>query len=170
MQKKSRLIIMCGAPGLGKSTWVKNHEKSFGEKYRIVSRDTIRFSTVKEEEEYFSHEDAVWNIFVNEINNGLSNNETVIADATHLNYQSRNKLLSAIDNDILKNTEIIAVVIKGSVKKALVQNENRKGTRSYVPETVIRNMYHSFRMPKFDEGFDKIYTVVDGTLIERVEL
>lgn len=158
---------MCGAPGLGKSTWIKNHIKSFGDKYRIVSRDAIRFSLVNEDEEYFSHEDEVWNIFIHNIKEGLLNNETVIADATHLNFWSRNKLFTALGN-VLKNAKVSAVVIKGSLKKALDQNENRKGTRSYVPKDVITRMYKSFSMPDFNEGFDKIYIVTNGKITERI--
>lgn len=43
---------MSGAPGSGKSTWCRNHGVS---KYR-VSRDEIRFSVLKDGEDYFSHE------------------------------------------------------------------------------------------------------------------
>ena len=170
MEKKKKLVIMCGAPGLGKSTFIQNHRAGLGQSYKIVSRDEIRFSLVKENEEYFSHEDEVWETFISQINNGLHDKDITIADATHLNRNSRQKLLNALDQDCLKDAEIIAIVMRSSLKKALTQNENRKGTRSYVPESAIRNMYNSFTMPKKNEGFDRIFTVTDGLLVERMEL
>ena len=54
----SKLIMMVGAPGSGKSTFAK----TMAEEYKnmvIVSRDEIRYSIVKEDEEYFSREDDV---------------------------------------------------------------------------------------------------------------
>lgn len=170
MQKKKNLIMMCGAPGLGKSTWIQNHLNTFGSSYKIVSRDNIRFSLVSKDEDYFSHEDEVWNIFISQIKEGLKENDIVIADATHLNFWSRKKLLNAIGKKNLEDIEIIIIVMRGSVQKALNQNENRKGTRSYVPEAVIRNMYKNFSMPHKNEGFDKIYTVTNGKITERISI
>ena len=45
---------------------------------------------------------------------------------------------------------------------ALEQNEKRKGTRAYVPKSVIRRMYNQFEFPNYDEGFAKIYRVKYG--------
>ena len=46
------LIMMMGCPGVGKSTFVKEHCPEHIDTY--VSRDDIRFSIVREDEEYFS--------------------------------------------------------------------------------------------------------------------
>ena len=96
MQKKNKLIVMCGCPGLGKTHWAQSHKDAI-ENCKIVSRDDIRFSIVKENEPYFSHEDEVWEKFITEIQEGLDNNENVIADATHLNERSRFKLFNALN-------------------------------------------------------------------------
>jgi len=50
------VYIMCGCPGSGKTTWLKDHVKPGS---AIISRDAIRFSLLKEGEDYFSHEEEV---------------------------------------------------------------------------------------------------------------
>lgn len=49
------LYVICGIPGSGKSTWIKNHTSS----EILVSRDAIRFDMVKEDEPYFSDRKSV---------------------------------------------------------------------------------------------------------------
>ena len=47
------LFLMSGVPGAGKSTFLKNRIKK--DTSVVISRDVIRFSIVKPEEDYFSH-------------------------------------------------------------------------------------------------------------------
>ena len=82
----SNLFIMMVAAGAGKSTFIKNSMTEC----IVVSRDKIRFSMVKEDESYFSKEKEVYKEFVRLINEHLSKNCDVVADATHLNAASRN--------------------------------------------------------------------------------
>ena len=154
MSKK--LFILVGAAGSGKSTWVREHLHTFNGYVKVVSRDDIRFRLVSTEEEYFSKEKEVFNEFVEEIKNGLEYCENTVADATHLNEASRSKLLRALGL-ALRDIEVNAIVIRTSLENALDHNENRKGTRSYVPKSVIKRMWYQQTMPSFDEGFDKIY-------------
>lgn len=153
------LYLMCGIPGSGKSTWVKNHLKIFD---RYVSRDEIRFSMVAEDEEYFSKETEVFKEFCRQINKYLKNGYNVFADATHINEASRRKLLKEINEE----ADIQAVHIKTSLALTLERNENRKNTRSYVPTSVIRRMSCQFVAPTLEEGFSKIYTIYPDRIIE----
>lgn len=155
-RSKTQLIILIGIAGSGKSTWIKNHLTSFLGYTKVVSRDEIRFSLVKDNEEYFSHETEVYNKFIEEIKDGLKYCDTTIADATHINHLSRAKLLRALGNSI-KNIKIIAVVIKPSLQVALAQNAQRSGRR-LVPANQIKRMYYSFEKPTLEEGFDEIWT------------
>ena len=152
----SKLILMCGCPGSGKSTWIQNHKNFFKDNIKVVSRDAIRFSMLKDGEDYFAHEDDVFKTFIAEIGSGLKENKTVIADATHLNPASRSKVLKALGEN-LKGVYVEAIFIKVSLKTALDQNENRKDTKTYVPRGVIRRMYESLETPDILEGFDKVY-------------
>lgn len=130
----ANLFIMMGAPGAGKSTFIKNSMIEC----IVVSRDKIRFSMVKEDESYFSKEKEVYKEFVRLINEHLSKNCDVVADATHLNAASRNKLINRIT---APNVNIHIVWIKTTLETCLKQNELRKGTRAYVPPSVITRMH-----------------------------
>jgi len=146
---------MCGTPGSGKSTWVKKHIMSFSGYVKVVSRDQIRFSMLKDDEDYFAHENEVYNKFIEEIKDGLENCDVTIADATHLNIASRTKLLRSLGKS-LKGIKVKAIVIKPSLQTCLAQNEMREG-RSLVPRSQVRRMYYQFTMPTLDEGFDEIW-------------
>lgn len=121
----------------------------------IASRDTIRFTKVKEDESYFSKEKEVFDTFVTHIKTGLKYFDNTIADATHINGNSRGKLLRAL-GDSLEGVEINSIVIDTCLAKCLEQNNLRKG-RKIVPETALRNMFSNFSMPTLEEGFDNIY-------------
>lgn len=153
--KKSKLWILVGVPGSGKSHWIANHISYFTGTTNIISRDVIRFNLLEENDEYFAKEKEVFETFVRQIKNSLDRNENTIADATHLNGNSRGKLLRAL-GDSLEDVEINAIVIDTCLAKCLEQNNLRKG-RKIVPETALRNMFSSFTMPTLKEGFDNIY-------------
>lgn len=150
---------MVGAPGSGKST--ATHRIATNK--IIVSRDGIRFSLVKEDEPYFLREKEVFKEYCDRINNSLSlDGKNVIADATHLNASSRNKLLRKINT---KPDKIIAVYMKTPLKECIKRNEQRAGTRAYVPPEQIEKMFKSIEAPAIEEGFDEIWIYENEKLI-----
>lgn len=158
----SKLYLMCGVPGAGKSTWVEQHK---GEGV-VISRDKIRFSMLHETDEYFSKEPFVYQEFIKQITEALDTNGLVFADATHLNGSSRIKLLRSLGT-ALTNVEVNAIVKIVPVTTAIEQNENRKGTMAYVPPAEIQKMANRFSLPIHAEGFTHIYIInPDGTLTE----
>jgi len=151
---KNKLYIMCGIPGSGKSTYAKTYLTNT----LYVSRDEIRFKLVKEDEDYFSKENEVFDTFIAKINEGLRQSLDVVADATHLNSKSRLKLLACLELDKTK-TEVIVIVMNTPLSICLEHNENRKGTRSYVPREVIKKMSYAFRIPNYEECCGLIDTI-----------
>lgn len=138
-----KIYLTCGVPGSGKTTWCT--QKVMNEGWVHNSRDAVRFMKILDYEDYFAHEDDVFSTFVNNIQNDIDNGvENIIADATHLNSASRNKLLSKLS---LKDYEVWYVVFLVDLDTALERNQQRTG-RARVPDTVIRNMYNNFQMPE----------------------
>ena len=154
---KSKLYLMMGAPGSGKSTYLK---RRFLQPPVVVSRDEIRFSMVSENEEYFSKEKEVFREYIEQIRTEIKFNEEVFADATHLNEGSRAKVLWALGSDLI-NVEVNIIWVRVPLEVAITQNELRTGTRAYVPQSVIRRMYSQATMPTKEEGFEHIY-IFDG--------
>lgn len=134
------LFILCGPAGVGKSTWVRKQVENCPYDCNVVSRDEIRFSLVKENEDYFSKEDLVFKTFLDEIGKSVAEHTVTFADATHLNPKARNKVLNTIDTE---NIDIIPVNFMLSLETCLTQNAQRTG-RKRVPSTVIEKMWWDF--------------------------
>lgn len=158
----AELILMCGIPGSGKSTYAKSF---MNDKDIYISRDKIRYSIIKPNEPYFSKEREVFQEFVDEINIALTKAERyVIADATHLNFSSRMKVMSRIKD---RNTIVNCIVMDVRLNTALERNKKRTG-REFVPEDSIKNMYDSFSYPEKGESIDKvIYVNHENKIIKR---
>ena len=153
--KQKKVFLLSGIPGSGKSTWVRNHLTSTSV---WISRDRVRFDIVSEDEEYFSHEEEVFDTFIAYINKMLNDPrvDTIYIDATHVNRKSRNKTLNRIFKD--KVTELNSVCFTAPLGICQERNLRRSG-REIIPETVINRMFESFSIPNKNEGFNHVYTV-----------
>ncbi len=150
----SKLIMLMGAPGSGKSTFAKAHMKK-DDVY--VSRDEIRLSMLKPGEDYFLHEKKVFKLFVAMISKALDEGKTVWADATHLNYNSRAKLLIPLSGK--RELKVDIIWMETTLQTCLKRNDKRRGTSFYVPIDAVCDMYRKLSRPQFREGFDNIYIV-----------
>ena len=145
------LFLMSGVPGAGKSTFLKNRIKK--DTSVVISRDVIRFSIVKPEEDYFSHEDEVLAIFWKQINEALAAGKNVFVDQTSLTPKARKWLLQHVEGYDHANL----IWIDEDIQTCLERNEMRRGTRAYVPRNIIRRMSEQFIEPSLEEGFYRIY-------------
>ena len=151
--KQKNLWLTVGIPGSGKSYFVNNGFTNLThiENPRIVSRDEIRFRILDETNctDYFGKEGKVWVEYVDTIQKYLDDEEItdIIADATHLNKKSREKLLS---NFNLDNININFIVATTSLETCLYRNSKRKG-RAHVPKKVIIDMYKKAELVFKDE-------------------
>ena len=159
------LWILCGIPGSGKSTWAESYIKEFNTTYNNyirVSRDEIRFELLDDNDDYFKHENLVWDIFIRHIRAGIVQYDNVIADATHLDERSRNKLIKELN--LHDSVKINCVFFDVPVEVCLERNNKRAGW-ARVPASVIRRMAVQLVKPTFNERYryDKIYIVnADG--------
>ena len=161
-----RIYLLCGPAGSGKSTWAKAHCHPVDGV--IISRDEVRFSLVKENEEYFSKENQVFSQFVSAIRWAMDAEDykEIYIDATHLTRRSRDKILFKLN---LTNTLVIPVVFRTSLAKCLDRNGGRSG-RARVPDAVVANMCDTFIEPTFKESirYNKIIYVYDNGIEEEV--
>lgn len=148
----STLIVMCGAPASGKTYLAKRFAKTH-KNCKIVSRDEIRFSMIKDSDDYFKYEPEVLKRFYGDINAALMVHEYVIADATHLTKKSRNALFRHLN---LKNVRVVGFWIESNLNTCLERNEKRKG-RKKVPEDVIKDAFRRKVSPQENEPFDDVY-------------
>lgn len=162
--KQKTVFLLCGIPGSGKSTWARAHLSPTTE---WISRDNVRFSIVREDEEYFSHEEEVFDTFIAYINQTLENPkvDVIIIDATHISKGARRKVLSRIHKQNI--FELNCVWFDVSLDTCLARNHLRTG-RKRIPETAIANMYKSKTYPSKDEGFDMIFIVDENGVAKEV--
>ena len=155
------LYLTVGAPGSGKSTFC---EKLIAKR---VSRDAIRFSMINDNDKYFQKEKDVWKEYVHQIQEEINANNTVIADATHLNKKSRQKLLNALD---LKDYVVFVLYFNVPLSTCLARNAKRTN-RERVPKDVITDMYNHMTEPTLeeDERYFAILSINDEGLIYRLE-
>lgn len=163
----NNLYILCGVSGCGKSTWVREKMKEnvnpIEPKWAYVSRDEVRFSMIKEEDDYFAKEKQVFGEYVRRICESLKDTYTVntIADATHLNKISRDKLINAIYRMCPElDFNIVMVYFDIPVEVCIFRNNKRSG-RARVPENVIKNMYATLEFPKCRKDLIRVEIVRD---------
>lgn len=147
---------MCGIPGSGKSTWAKHKVEQTGGVW--ISRDAIRFSIIKDDEDYFSHEDEVLAKFFGDIQEQLNNPlvEDIVVDASHLSPKARQATLGRLN--LTNATEVNCVMLDVPVAVALERNDQREG-RAKVPRSVIRRMDCQKTFPSAKEKFTRIIRV-----------
>lgn len=149
----SRLIMLMGIPGCGKSTYAKKLIE-LNPTWNYVSRDEVRYEYVSDKAHYFDHEKEVYKEFCNRIDMYLRRDETVIADATHLTSGSRKKLL----NNVMKPDQTFLIYVDTPFEVCMERNSKREGI-TRVPDDNMYRMKNTLRFPSPNEPFDKIMKV-----------
>ena len=163
INKQGMLYVSCGVPGSGKSTFlnkIKGHEEV------IVSRDEIRFSLLKEGEDYFAHEQEVFRLFCNRIAENINAGKNVYADATHLTRASRQKLIQSVKRRCTPS-KIVGIFFKIPLKVCLERNEFRNGLKTYVPQDKLIQKFSKFNIETDD--FEVCFTVDENGEIDKIK-
>lgn len=144
----NKIVMVAGISGSGKSTWIKQQISKKGGVH--ISRDEVRFSILKDDDEYFAREKEVFRTFINKIQHEIDTGDlkTIYVDATHLNRKSRAKVLNQLK---LGDTIVEMVWFDVPLKTCIARNNQRTG-RARVPEATIADMFLSSSVPTEDEA------------------
>lgn len=146
----SKLIIMVGLPGSGKSTYTAKYE--IQDRTTIVSTDEIRRELYGNPEIQGTAQD-VFNEAYRRIEIALRAGDTVVFDATNLKARNRKYLCNRFRP--IADT-IIAEYMAVSVDECIARDDHRS---RIVGAEVIQRMAKSMSEPRLDEGFDLVHIV-----------
>jgi predicted kinase len=147
-------VFLCGIPCSGKSTYVNKLKKipywenavvlstdayiekqaqRMGMTYNQIFDDVIDDATRELELEFIEAKDKGKNL---------------IWDQTNLSRKTRKKKLSKLPSIYARGV----VYFEISLEEALERNKHREG--KFIPESILKRMYHQFEVPTLEEAFD----------------
>jgi predicted kinase len=160
-----QLILMCGPPGSGKDTLIKNDQRYgncvssfdeirwnlYEEHYGKVERNAETYNKVFE----FAKEknNDLLNIMRKEIKSLFDSSDVVYISNTNLTRKSRRKFVG-IARDL--KVEIHAIFVWASLQELIERDLGRGDNDKTVGEAVIRQMRHHTDMPVMGEGFHSV--------------
>lgn len=156
--------MLCGIPCSGKSTYVETLKKMkywentiilstdnyietqaqrMGRTYNEIFQDCIDNATRKLEIDFIEAKDK---------------GKDIIWDQTNLSIKARRKKLSKLPSYCRRS----AVYFEISLEEVLERNKHREG--KFIPDSILKRMYHQFEVPTIAEGFDH---VENGTVLKN---
>lgn len=148
----SKLILMSGVAGSGKSTWANNYAKN-NINTLILSTDEIRQNLFHTQYPNRESEKIIRKTICDRAREAASQNINVIIDSAVVKNKSIMRWYRQL-NSYFKIKEL--VVIDTPLEKCLQQNRQRE---RHVPEDVIREMY-SFKEPLSKEIIDSFDNII----------
>lgn len=148
--------MLCGIPTSGKSTYVESLLKiDYWINSVVLSTDYyIDYYAKKVGKTYNEVFDNYISVATDSMNKylqfAIENNKNIIWDQTNLSVKTRRKKLSKLPS-IYK---IGAVYFEISLEEALERNKHREG--KFIPESILKRMYHQFEKPTISEGFNYV--------------
>ena len=142
------LILLCGIPGSGKTT--------YAEKYIKKHFNTVHLSSDKIRAELWGNEvtqgdnDEVFSLMQSRAIEALNNGQNVVYDATNITRKDRAYIISLCPKFVKIECHIIFTPIETCIER----DAARKRT---VGKDVIDRMLKKFQAPYYDEGIDNIY-------------
>ena len=155
------IVMLVGIPCSGKSTYVnklrdyeywenavvlstdnyiEEQAKRLGMTYNEVFQDCIDEATRQLEMSFVRAKDE---------------GKKIIWDQTNLSIKTRKKKLIKVPS-IYKRT---VVWFQVDLEEALKRNKTREG--KFIPESILKRMYHQFEVPTLEEGFDFVSWAYD---------
>lgn len=155
MGNNPTLIMMCGLPGSGKSTYAKDFVSKQDEKWVIHSSDELRRELLGDQTRQDKN-DLIFSEMHSRIARDLVAGINVIYDACNIQRKNRMAFIQFLKQKKVA-CDIQCVFMAAPFKMCVSQNSKRFGD-DRVPDYVIRKMYRQFCTP-WEFGFDNVHCV-----------
>jgi predicted kinase len=153
------LIMLCGVPTSGKSTYVEKLKKiKYWENAVVLSTDNYIEEYAKRVGQTYNEVfddvigDATRELEL-EFNMAKDKGKDIIWDQTNLSVKSRRKKLLKLPSYYRRSV----VYFEVSLEEALERNNHREG--KFIPESILKRMWHQFEIPTRNEDFDYVEKV-----------
>lgn len=162
------LIMMCGIPCAGKSTYIRRGTENTDafDEYVILSTDNYIEEYARSVNKTYNEvfDDAIHEAsakMFEQLDYAIQHEKSIVWDQTNLTKKSRRQKLKRIPDSYSKTIVVLPI----SLEEAIIRNSQR--ANKFIPRSVITRMYYQFEMPTEDEGFDAIMTH-DGTHVKML--
>jgi len=152
-------VMLVGIPCSGKSTFVNRLKKiPFWENAVVLSTDNYIEKVAQEHNTTYSEifddviKDATRELEIAFIE-AKDKGKNIIYDQTNLTVKTRKKKLSKLPSHYARGV----IYFEISLEDALERNKNREG--KFIPESILKRMYHQLEVPTLEEGFDYYETI-----------
>ncbi len=149
----SKLIMMVGLPGSGKTTYAKHLSNTLNNVV-VHSSDAIRKEMYGVEKEQCDP-GHVFSLLHKRAVIDLRCGKDVIYDAINIKADDRKRAIQAITNDV-PTVEKIALIMDTDLEAC---KDNNASMHRHVPEYAYERMLATFSRPEFSEGFDQIISI-----------
>lgn len=156
----SKLIVMVGLPGSGKS-YIANNILNKENDYNIFSSDLYRKRLYGDENDQ-THNQEVFNTLYYEMRQCLMYGRDCIFDATNTTRKARARIFNQLKG--IKELIVEAYVMRTPFEICVENDLNRERTVGY---EVIKKFLYSYEFPQKFEGFNKI--IIDKFPIDDVQ-
>ena len=152
-------VFLCGIPSSGKSTYVNKLKKiPYWENAVVLSTDAyIEKQAQRMGMTYNQIFDDVIDNATRELElafiEAKDRGENLIWDQTNLTVKTRKKKLSKLPSFYARGV----IYFEISLEEALERNKNREG--KFIPESILKRMYHQLEIPTKNEDFDYYETI-----------
>jgi predicted kinase len=155
----SECVFLCGIPCSGKSTYVNKLKKL------DYWKDAVVLSTDNYIEKQAQRCGLTYNQIFDDViddatrelelefNMAKDKGKNIIWDQTNLSIKTRRKKLAKLPSFYPRGV----IYFEISLEEALERNKNREG--KFIPESILKRMWHQFEIPTTDEDFDYVEKV-----------
>lgn len=161
----SKLIVLSGVPGSGKSYFCKTIKKIKESHVYIVSSDELR-REITGRQSNLNEDELMWKIFFSLAKTySLDKDGVVVLDATHVSKKmrvDRNKKLKHLFEEV--------DLVMWNIDKQVVANQNLQREYPIAPD-VLERFYQILELPTEDDEkfFDKIIMVTSNDIAPVIQ-